>query len=406
MAKRNTRPPQHRNDDENDGDENGQPFDGDAATRAENAMARVFAARDESGGGEDWSVYVTRLSGPDKKDGRLENRLFQKPVDDLPYINTYLADEYGEGVYRIRVRRDRSIFQQWDVCIELSPTQKAAFRDKLRALNDPYGVRAPAAAGAERAGDPIMAFIAQQAEINRAILERLANPPAPANPIDTFAGVATAFKTFQDLMPKPEVSTGVDMFNKGMELAKEILADREAPSQRTGIMDLARDAMNNPSIGEAVGAFLQTLRQPQPANPPPQRRELPPPARAPMAPQPAKVQQPAAAHTLGAGTPAPEEPSAAMMQQAIDYLCNKAKEGVQPQLFTEQALGMIPNGLMEELEAADDMLALLVARFPQIEPHQLWFEALLGDMFPPIEEGEPSADAPGDQEPEPAAVAP
>lgn len=363
--------------------------------RDEAALERVMQARDEMGAGVEWKYTVTRLAGPEKKDGgRYENRLFQQEVEQLPTLNAYLSAEYGDGTYRVRVWRDRGVFAQWDVVIELSPAERAAFREKVRTLNNSGTTVAPVAIGAG-SDNPMVAMMAQQTEIMRQLVDRVSTP---ADPMAQFRGVAEAFKSFQELQPKREAETGIEMFNKGMALAKEIMVDREPAGGRTGVLDLVRDAINNPTFGEAVGAFLQNLRpvQQQPQQRQPQQR----PAIAPAAPRPATV-APAAPLAPAAA----EDPNEAMIAQAIDYLCNQAKAGAQPQLFSDQALEMMPNGLLMELEREPDMLGYLIERFPQIEPQRLWFEALLADMFPPEDGGADNA-TPANEPAKPAAVAP
>jgi hypothetical protein len=254
-----------------------------------------------------------------------------------------------------------------------------------------------------------MILLQQQSEMMRQLIER---DRAPAqDPMAVFSGVAGAFKTFQELMPKNEAVTGLQMFEKGMEMMERLGAGG-APS-KTGILDIVREALGNPQIGEVVSKVVQGITTPPPApqqqQMQPQRRPLP----SPMAPRPANLAQPVNTHgePIAKYDPAPDQKAEvpqALMDQAPDYLCSQARAGAQPQLFTDQALDMIPNGLLADLEHSEDMMAFLIERFPQIEGHRPWFEALLADMFP-ADEGtadNESPPAPADQPAKPAAVSP
>ena len=374
--------------------------------KEERALQNIIDAREESGQGVQWRVKVTRLAGPEKRDGgRYENQLFQQEVEELPNLNSYIAAEYGEGTYRVRVYKERGIFSQWDIVIELSPAQRTAFREKVRALGAaPVSVGMPVAATFRDGTDPaLMAILQQQSEMMRQLIERDRAPVQ--DPMTVFSGVAGAFKTFQDLMPKNEAVTGLQMFEKGMEMM-ERLGGGGGAAPRTGILDVLREALGNPQIGEVVGKVVQTIAapQPQPQEPQPQQRR---PLAAPMAPRPAKIPPPVDTHAQPmAPAPQQDEVPQALMNQALDYLCNQARAGAQPQLFTDQALDMIPNGLLDELERSEDMMAFLIERFPQIEGHRPWFEALLADMFPPQEGPATNADTPppADQFAQPAAL--
>jgi|SRR5215472_112355 len=343
-----------------------------------------------------WRIYIWRLAGPEKKKDGSENRLTELAIDDLEGLPDFLKQEYGDGLYRIRVRNAGRNVEQWDLNIELSPAERSAFRQKVRAFEAaqmPAVMAAPPAAGnmGELAGALADAMRYQTDTLARVIESMKPAGGPPVDPMAAFAATMAAFKSFQEALPRTEQATGVSMFEKGFSLAEKLTARvAEAGGEsETSLLDLLKSVLGNPEVISGLRAMAQAnarapmMRRLGQARPGPGPRQAPPPQGPAAAPRPAEA-------PIG-------DPSA----RAIEYLIAQAKMGAQPELVADTALQLIPSDRLDQLDqlAPAAALDLLISYYPEAAPYRAWFGALLNAMYEPeteadnVARGEPGAGA-------------
>lgn len=322
-------------------------------------IAKVRAASDNDDGEGNWLVRVTQPADP-KKGERQEGWLFDCAPEDLETIRRRLLEEYGAGLYRVRVRRDNVMFSAFDVRIIVPPNY-----------------RAPAARGAAPANGEqselvrmLAATLEKQNEKIDAIAAKLtASAPPAGNGVRAWL---EEMKLFQDMLPKPAADQGLSMFEKGMAFAEKIVDARNGNSGDTNLFDLAREFIASPAAREIAAGLVGGAR-------------VAPAGATILPPQPITRTAPAAPR-LAAASP----DMSAQLTEGINYLVAQAGAGAQPDLFADYVIGLVPPAMLDAMEAAPDPFAMLQQSFPQVAPHRLWFEGLLKSLYEddgPIEGG-------------------
>ena len=344
------------------------------------ALERVRAAKEADTGDSLWRVYVMRIAGPNKPNDGKEVRIKETGLDDLDNLTDILRSEFGDGTYRTRVRRDNRNVEQWDVQIELSPMERAAFKRRVMALEGgALALPAPAAPAPASDGSEIARVIGEsmryQADMMREMFTQIRGPAT--DPMDGFAKTMAAFASFQAALPRSEATTGLSMFEKGMQFAEKMIDKggdaREAP---VTLLGLFREAIANPDIGAAIKTMAQNSAQPRQQ----MRRQIG--ARPGMrAAQPAAAVRPAAPPQPA---PAPA-PAKSQEDQAIEYLLGQASIGAEPALVANTALQLIPADKLDLLDKLEEQEAvqMLVGFYPKVAAYRDWFAALIRAMYEP-----------------------
>lgn len=351
----------------------------DLAEREAVALQLIANAREGATGETRWSVLLFRLAGPDKRKDGGETRLTSISIDDLELAPDMLKAEYGDGIYRVRVRRDGMNLTQWDINIELSPAERAAWRAKLRQLeaNESRAlVIAPAAAPPEGMAQAIGDAMRYQADMFKEMFQamRPAVPPPPADPVEAIGKYVAMFKGFQELIPRSEAQTGLDMFFKGLAFKGKTGGD--GSGGEVSLMGTIKDLLTSP---EVAGMVKEAIRSGQrPARQVRRLGQQPGPRQAgPGQQQPPQYRPPPPAPDPHAATDADKH--------AMQYLIAQAAAGVQPELVVDTALELIPQERLNVLDQMPEAQAidLLLSFYPEAVPHRPWFEALLRAMYEP-----------------------
>lgn len=360
------------------------------------ALERIRAAKEADTGDAFWKVYVTRLSGPNKASDGKEARVKECSLDDVEALGESLRNEFGDGVYRIRARRNNRNIEQWDLQIELSPAERAAFKRRIAVLESgaqPASSGLPAVASAP--GSDIAAVIGDamryQADMMRDVIAQL-RPTQSADPMENFAKTMTAFATFQQALPRSEATTGLSMFEKGMQFAEKMIDKRGDPGEApVTLLGLFREAIANPDIGVAI---RETARRFAPERPQVRRPPAGQEGRQ-LLRQPASAPAPVPAAQAAAPAPA-SAPAQTPEQKAIEYLLGQAAIGAEPALLANTALQLIPEARLDLLGALPEREAIemLILYYPKVAEYRAWFTALIGAMYEP----EGSEDAPAKPE--------
>ena len=316
----------------------------------------------------------------------------------LELLDTYtdtLRGDWGDGAYRVRVRKDGRQLEQWDLQIELSPSEKVALRRKNAALENPGREPSTALTTTDGGG---MREIAQalgdamkyQADTMREVLVSLRPAAAPGG-VDEFQKMMTAFQTFQNMMPKAAAIAAGDpaaMFEKGLAFAQKIMDGRDdGAGEPTTLLSVLKETLANPEIGAALKAFAQGMARA--ANQPPMRRNV-----RRIGPGELRPAQPPRPH---AAAPAPAAaPGQSAEDRAMEYLITQAKLGSQPELASNTALQLIPKDKLELLDTMQpaEAFEFLKIAYPAVADHRDWFLALIGAMY--ADEADPNATAPGE----------
>lgn len=370
----------------------------DLAEREAAALQLIANAREGATGETRWTVLLFRLAGPDRRKDGVETRLTTIAIDDLESTPDFIKSEYGDGIYRVRVRRDGLNLTQWDINVELSPAERAAFRAKVRRLDAESENRAlvpaaPVAAPSDNIAQVIGEAMRYQADMMRDLVASLrpATPAAPVDTVETIGKYVAMFKGFQELIPRSEAQTGLDMFFKGLSFKNKMGGGDDAGGGGVSLAGMIKDVLTSP---EAAGIIKEAIRSN--ARPParrPGQAQLPGqrPAAPGQRPRPFAQQPPP-------GAPAQEQQAATDAdKKAMEYLITQAAAGVEPEFVVDTALQLIPQERLNVLDTLPEAQAIdmLVSFYPEAEPHRAWFEALLRAMYEPEGEHvpEPSAGA-------------
>jgi hypothetical protein len=372
---------------------------GDLEDREAAAMQRVMDAKAGDRGDSDWKVFVMRLAGPNRRKDGTEARIMECGVDDLETLSDTIRKEFGDGTYRVRVRKDGRNLDQWDLEIELSPAERAQFRRKVALLEEQ-----PAQLPTVRENDSDIARVIgeamrYQADMMKGMIESLRPQAAAIDPMTQFANMMAAFKGFQEALPRTEQEAGLSMFEKGMQFAEKFMDRSGGGAEPTTLLGVVREVLANPEIGGALKEFAKgAARMAQ--QPPGNRRPMRQLGQRPGGPRVAAGV--AAAERAPAPPPAPEKNAE---QRAIEYLIGQAEIGSQPELVADTALQLIPKDKLDLLDSleGDAALNLLIQFYPDVGKHRDWFTALLNAMYEPEGTAETGDDGQTEGEPPPDA---
>jgi len=344
-----------------------ESFDPETETGAANpeqaVLNTIIAASSSDDAEPVWSISVWQ---PKKKGEAHDGWCFDCLPGDLPNIRARLLEEFGAGLYRVRVRKDDTLFRAWDM--------------KLLESRKPTTARAvPASENSEVVRLLGAALEKQQATMDAIAAKLNAAPapgPAPAtDPVASFSAMLVAMKSFQELIPKPAEDIGLKMFERGMELAQKV-AGLGGEKSETGILDIVREAIASPVAQEIARAFVGNIgNPPAPVAPMPPSRPMHVPGLARVA-APRAPDMPAPTNAPAASNGMPQQ-----LTEGINYLIGQAQAGAQPSLFTDYVLANVPDHFLDQLSEAPDPFAMLAAAFPQVAPYRAWFGNLIESLY-------------------------
>jgi len=329
---------------------------GERIDQMEDALTEINRAAGTDDISSNWEVDAYRIQGPAMR-GLRQPWLFRCALDALPDLHQRLHDEYGTGVYRIRVRNNKKIFRAFDIEVEKSA--------------------APPPAAPKQESSELVTLLREnferQERLIAALAQRLDQAPqavvAQPNIFEGMKQMAEAMTAWQATTPKPE-SNALEMFKMGLELAGKIGAGAVAGGGESNLVDLARDVLTNESFGGAMKAFIERIPVPQQQQP--NMRG----GRRPMGqPQRNAIERPAEE----AAPAAPINPNAQVppgLDAIMQKLIRAAKEGKQPEFFAEETLDNLTDDALELLDQAPDPVVFLGQFYPDVLIYRPWFERL------------------------------
>ena len=326
--------------------------------------------------GIEWNLRVYKVENMGRGVSEKQPFLFEVQLENLPNLETQLADIYpAGGTFRVQVRADNQLIK--NIKLEIAP--RPGYKPPPPSYLAPIAT-APAEPR-EREADRVEVFFGRMAEMmersaqqTRDLIASIAK--APAAP--TLADQLAMFQQFQAMLPKGAQENSMELFQKGMDFATKIFETRGGGDSGTSWLDVFKEAMGSPVVKDMLGAMMQAAANTQA----PQNGQQPANAGA----VPYYPQQPGAFPQAGAFV-SPQNPQAV---QIIDTLCRQAAAGVEPKFVASQVGNNMPPTLMDELEAQDDVTGYLIRQFPQVAMHRDWFNALVAEIWEEEQTAQPS----------------
>lgn len=304
-----------------------------------------------------WAVKVYRAASK----GEPEPYLFTCSPTELPVIDR-LRDEYGSGLYRVRVFKNNRVYRYISVSVEARKTPPA-----------PVQVQQPS--------DGLAAILKQSIDTQNAIMERLlsernrpvSNQPNTVELIGSIFGIISQAKNLFGGQPSGGEQT-IEMFMRGVEAAKDLGGDKGNAT----MMDFLRDLIKSPMVEkmlEGVPTAPMQMPTPIPNSFPPGIGEAPIPS-----PQPQPQPQPPQPER---NNEAPQQQDALQNQQLIQiihnlkYLTTKAAVGADVELYADWIMDNVPIDMLKNIVNDPGALKTLTDMVPEAVPYTAWFASLL-----------------------------
>lgn len=264
--------------------------------------------------------------------------LFKGSPSDLPIMER-LRDEYDGGKFHIQIYRNKKRYKRLQVTVEAS--KKAAVAQLVK--NDMA---------------ELMKEMGRQQQENfnmlkDTVLQMVGKPTTPQpSQIEMMTGMMMMFKSMKDFV-SPQIQQApafnpekmFDMFLKGMEMG------RDSGGSETGLMDIAKELIKSPLLGSLAHAVQ---------NPP----QLPPPKPQVSIPAINPTVQPAKG---------PVMLKEGLIKHYLNMLVGKAEKDSDPILYAEFILDNVPQSMVEENIARDDLIEYASSIDPRVKQHEKWF---------------------------------
>lgn len=293
-----------------------------------------------------------------------------------------LRDKYNGGEFRLYVMKDGRLWKNMRVFVEAPPSR-----------HDPVAASAPGSLGdlltVMREG-----FAAQAAALREAAAVRPAAAPMFSG--DNLPAIITAVTgALVALRPPPPppapppaadvdfASKSIDMFMKGLELARDLKEDASPADNSIGGM--LRTVLGSPLMAQAVAAATPQPHPPQPR----------PALAGPQQPQAQTQPQPQPQPQAQTQPTQPEASDVNMLHYYYGLLCQKAAAGADPTLYAEMVLDNVDDDTLNTLLTKQPTpLDALIAEYPAAAPHREWFGQLIDVLMSAMTEEEPPPDVP------------
>lgn len=335
---------------------------------------QVINSLAKSNDGVEWEIKVyerVRTGRP----GGAQPFLFNVDLDELKDLEDRLADEFPMGgQYRVMCRANGKVVKSFCLDIAKRPGYRPPRPSYVQETIQPPP--APAHAATDPAILALLADIARRQEQserdNRSFMESVIQ--RLNQPSTSLSDRISEFKTFLELMPRPNPELSMTMLKEGIALGKMAIGAGAAEGTAAGSGGLL-GIVERLLTPEVVGKIAENIGH-APAEQPQQQR--------PALNQPIEV-RPGPMIVPGAQAPQSQTPfdPVAQMTAGMEWLFEKAAQGADPALLAEQVLNTVPVSILDELSEADSPVDLLATKFPRVHQYRAWFEALLENIFEP-----------------------
>lgn len=305
--------------------------------------------------------------------------LFKGTPADLPIMER-LRDEYEGGKFHIQIYRNKKRYKRLTVSVEAP--KKAVVSQQIK--ND--------------MAEMLRVMGTQQQEnfamLKDTVLQMVGKPSTPQpSQMEMMTGMMMLMKSMKDFVSPPSATPVFDpekmfdMFLRGIEMGRET-----GGSSETGLMDIAKELIKSPLLGELAKAGHTQAPPPLPRAPrigpqpmpsmgserpvtlnPVQTRHVgpvppltPSDSERPLSPKP--PQSPTAA-------PLFEEPvmSNDVLKYYLDILIQKSGQDSDPVLYAELILDSVPLEIIENIIMRDDLIDYASSFDSRIKAHENWF---------------------------------
>lgn len=343
-------------------DAQGRPIDDDPTNTIEDDIAKqlddIIAEFGQSETDVTWQVVVTRAAGPYMKTGGKEPYLFSCDPSEIGGIRDRLRDEYGEGTYRIRVRKNGRNHRQFDYTIEAPIKQKTDAGDGVtRALLDRMDRM-------EARSNDILQQLITATRSGSAL-------PMAVDPIAMFEKFATIMAAMNGAVRQQTGPDPMDLMTKTFDMAARLVdlrGDSNNGPGETNIYDILKEAVKNPGLVEAItpktAQLPQRVNTVRPFNPPPQQ-------------QPQPVRNDAGATVTGVDD----------FGSVIPYLNTCAARGANVEFYCDWVFDNATPEQLNTLINHPSILDFLATRYPGMVPYRPWYDRLLAEMRAAAQDG-------------------
>ena len=274
--------------------------------------------------------------------------LFKGAPSDLPIMER-LRDEYDGGKFHIQIYRNKKRYKQLKVTVEQPRKSTAAVAATVK--NDMA---------------ELMREMGRQQQDNFNMLKdtvmQMVGKPSQPQPsqMEMMTGMMTLLSGMKAFVTPPaQESFGaekmMDLLLKGMEIGRE----NNGGGNETGFMDLAKELIKSPLMGNLAAAAIA----------PQLPAQLPRPQQILTKPLPAEniVQQ-----TNPQGAPMHNP----IISNYLKKLIEKAEKDSDPVLYAEFILDNVNQSIVETYLAREDLIDYLSSIDPRVKNHVEWFTEL------------------------------
>ena len=269
--------------------------------------------------------------------------LFDCTPAELPILQK-LRDEYQGGRFECRVYRNNRIYKRVKVVVEAPLKPK----DEPR-KSDIAEILAAVSAQQDR----------QFNQLKETMMQIVGKPTTPQpSQIEMMTGMMALMMSMKNFVSPPaQESFGaekmMDLLLKGMEIGRESGGGGE-----TGLMDIAKELIKSPLLGSLAQAATNPV---------------------PQLPRPVTVNKiPIAVNKSSVPLPLPqgENMHNPIIVHNLKKLIEKAEKDSDPVLYAEFILDNVPQSMVEQYIAREDLIDYLSSIDSRVNNHKEWFTEL------------------------------
>ena len=309
--------------------------------------------------------------------------LFKGTAADLPILER-LRDEYEGGKFHIQIYRNKKRYKRLSVTVE-SPKKSAVTHIK----NDMA---------------ELMRAMGEQQQNNfnmlkDTVLQMVGKPTTPQpSQVEMMTGMMTLMMSMKAFVSPPAQQANsfgpekmIELLLKGMEMG------RDSGGSETGLMDIAKELIKSPLLGQLAHAATASTGSGQ-ASP-----QLAPPKMRLAHPLPPKIESkkavtdeiPAPVNSISKEGVPMKNP---VIKHYLDMLVKKAEKDSDPVLYAEFILDNVPQSMVEANIMRDDLIEYAFSIDPRVKQHEKWFIELrdhIVSVLTELDEGEDTGDSTG-----------
>ncbi len=307
-------------------------------------LAAMFA---EFGGDDidaEFRIFVKRVI-PNK--GKLEH-CFSAVPSELPILDK-IRDEFGPGEYQVAVYNKNRLRKRRSLNIA-TPLKKPVTELMRESKQDLAGL--------------VATMAEQQRQTMQMVQESMRQPQQPAaDPVAMMTAMMGAMVQMKEFL-QPQQNNPMDMFVKGIEIAKDIAGGGAEKNIHDSMISIAREAL--PMLAQAAKTEQTIKAQQLPQNPQ---------ANPTQPPQQQLTQQP----EQNSMTPE-QERAFREFKLKVDFLVIKAAQQADPGFMADMVAELVSPEDIKTFIVRADALDYLAQFNPDVRAHAPWFESLQAEL--------------------------